>query len=46
MPWDRIDIVTYADHPQNLSPVVQAMQLMQSKGKLGDNFYVHTVSDA
>lgn len=43
-PWDRIDIVTYADRPENRNPVVHVLMRAKSVGKLKGNVNIHTVS--
>ncbi|CAM9947114.1 unnamed protein product [Laminaria digitata] len=40
--WDRIDVVTYADGPESLNPVVAALQAKKAEGELMDNFHIHT----
>lgn len=41
--WDRIDVVTYADRPESLNPVVAFLQAQKAEGELMDNFHIHTV---
>ena len=42
--WDRVDVVTYADRPESLNPVVAALQARKAEGELMENFHIHTVS--
>lgn len=42
-PWDRVDVVTNANHAEALNPVVTALAAKVELGELPDIVHIHTV---